>query len=120
MTQLMEGAASNRPVPATDEIMDNLPREVLEEGSEWLTRSYYPGSLIARSTLGALLEKDCAVCKEQFSATAEDPLEQVVITLPCKHPFHEGCILPWLKSSGTCPTCRYAFTAEALRLCSQK
>ena len=34
MTQLMEGANSNRPVPATDEIMEKLPREVLEEGSQ--------------------------------------------------------------------------------------
>ena len=54
-----------------------------------------------------LLEKDCAVCKDQFSLTTEDPDEQVIVTLPCKHPFHEPCIIPWLKSSGTCPVCRY-------------
>ena len=54
-----------------------------------------------------LLEKDCAVCKDQFKLETEDPDEQVVVSLPCKHPFHEGCILPWLKSSGTCPVCRY-------------
>jgi hypothetical protein len=47
------------------------------------------------------------VCKEQFSLTTEDPDDQVIVTLPCKHPFHEGCIMPWLKSSGTCPVCRY-------------
>ena len=54
-----------------------------------------------------LLEKDCAVCKDQFSLETEDPDEQVVVTLPCQHPFHEPCILPWLKTSGTCPVCRY-------------
>jgi len=46
------------------------------------------------------------VCKEQFSLNTEDPDDQVIVTLPCKHPFHEGCITPWLKSSGTCPVCR--------------
>lgn len=54
-----------------------------------------------------LLEKDCAVCKDQFSLQSEDPDELVVVTLPCKHPFHETCIMPWLKNSGTCPVCRY-------------
>ena len=51
-------------------------------------------------------EKDCAVCKEQFKLDTEDPDEQIIITLPCQHPFHEPCILPWLKNSGTCPVCR--------------
>lgn len=55
-----------------------------------------------------LLDKDCAICKDQFSLKTEDPDEQVVVTLPCSHPFHEPCIMPWLKSSGTCPVCRYA------------
>lgn len=49
------------------------------------------------------------MCKDQFSLTTEDPDEQVIVTLPCKHPFHEPCIIPWLKSSGTCPVCRYVF-----------
>lgn len=86
LSQLMENSSSH-PVPASEEIMENLPKTVLEAGSP-------------------LLEKDCAVCKEQFQLNTEDPAEQVVVTLPCKHPFHEGCIMPWLKSSATCPVCR--------------
>lgn len=93
ITQIMENSNANRPVPATEEIIDNLPREVLETGSP-------------------TLEKDCAVCKEQFKTETEDPDEQIVITLPCKHPFHEPCILPWLKSSGTCPVCRHALVPQ--------
>ncbi|KAI0046629.1 hypothetical protein FA95DRAFT_1542337 [Auriscalpium vulgare] len=89
ITQMMENSNSHGPVPATDEVMQKLDRQVLEENSP-------------------TLERDCAVCKEQFSLHTEDPDEQVVVTLPCKHPFHEGCIIPWLKSSGTCPVCRYA------------
>ncbi|KAK0465524.1 uncharacterized protein EV420DRAFT_1637649 [Desarmillaria tabescens] len=92
ITQLMESNA-HHPVPATDQIMEKLPREVLEIGSP-------------------TLRKDCAVCKEQFSLETEDPGEQVVVTLPCSHPFHEPCILPWLKSSGTCPVCRHQLIAQ--------
>ncbi|KAI0964221.1 hypothetical protein AcW1_001090 [Taiwanofungus camphoratus] len=87
ITQIMENSNSTAPVPASGEVMENLPRDVLEEGSP-------------------LLQKDCAVCKEQFKLETDDPDEQVVVTLPCKHPFHESCIMPWLKSSGTCPVCR--------------
>ena len=61
-----------------------------------------------------LLERDCAVCKESFKLNPEDPDELVVVTLPCKHPFHEGCILPWLKSSGTCPVCRFALNVSCV------
>jgi len=93
ITQIMEQGNSSRPVPATEDVMEKLQREVLEEGS-------------------TLLEQDCAVCKEQFSLTTEDPDDQVIITLPCKHPFHEGCIMPWLKSSGTCPVCRFQLVPQ--------
>lgn len=93
ITQLMENSNAHRPVPATEEIMARLQRGVLEMGSP-------------------MLEKDCAVCKEQFKLGTEDPDEQVVITLPCNHPFHEPCIIPWLKSSGTCPVCRHALVPQ--------
>ncbi|KAG0703179.1 hypothetical protein DFH29DRAFT_1043777 [Suillus ampliporus] len=55
-----------------------------------------------------LLDKDCAVCKEQFHLGTEDPEERVVVTLPCKHPFHQLCILI---SNGTCPVRRTGATA---------
>lgn len=32
MTQLMDNSNAHRPVPATEEIIANLPREVLEHG----------------------------------------------------------------------------------------
>ena len=69
-------------------------------------------SLVLNSFPAPLMEKDCAVCKDQFSLNTEDPDEQVVITLPCKHPFHSPCILPWLKQNGTCPSCRYQLVPQ--------
>ncbi|KAL1739960.1 hypothetical protein HDZ31DRAFT_48451 [Schizophyllum fasciatum] len=93
ISQLMEQNNSHRPVPAPEDVMDKLPREVLEEGSP-------------------MLEKDCAVCKDQFTTNVEECEDQVVVTLPCKHAFHEQCIIPWLKSSGTCPVCRHQLVPQ--------
>jgi len=93
ITQIMENSNVNRPVPASEEAIGNLRRDVLLEGSD-------------------VLDKDCAICKEQFSLKTDDPDELMVVTLPCKHIFHEPCITPWLKSSGTCPVCRYAIVPQ--------
>ncbi|XP_054813687.1 E3 ubiquitin-protein ligase At3g02290-like [Prosopis cineraria] len=45
--------------------------------------------------------KSCAVCLEDFV-----PKQEVMVT-PCKHMFHEDCIMPWLRSQGQCPICRF-------------
>ncbi|BBG99310.1 RING/U-box superfamily protein [Prunus dulcis] len=46
--------------------------------------------------------KRCAVCLEDF-----EPRQEVMLT-PCRHMFHEECIVPWVKSNGHCPVCRFA------------
>lgn len=46
--------------------------------------------------------KRCAVCLEDFQPKEE------VMTTPCNHMFHEECIVPWVKSNGQCPVCRFA------------
>ncbi|GAB2274702.1 hypothetical protein Dimus_009473 [Dionaea muscipula] len=47
--------------------------------------------------------KRCAICLDDFEVKS-----QVTVT-PCNHMFHEDCIVPWLKSQGQCPVCRFAF-----------
>lgn len=46
--------------------------------------------------------KNCAICLEEF-----EPRQMVMLT-PCNHMFHEECIVPWVKSHGQCPVCRFA------------
>ncbi|EFJ17614.1 hypothetical protein SELMODRAFT_8109, partial [Selaginella moellendorffii] len=43
----------------------------------------------------------CAVCKDDYAVGNK------VRQMPCKHVYHQDCILPWLALHGTCPVCRY-------------
>ncbi|XP_073123344.1 uncharacterized protein [Henckelia pumila] len=47
--------------------------------------------------------KRCAVCLEDFET------REFVTSTPCDHMFHEACIVPWVKSQGKCPVCRFVF-----------
>jgi len=43
----------------------------------------------------------CSTCQEDYDA------EQTMVSLPCRHVFHEDCIVPWLRRRVTCPICRF-------------
>lgn len=43
----------------------------------------------------------CSVCLEDFEMATKAK------QMPCKHKFHEDCILPWLELHSSCPVCRY-------------
>jgi len=53
-------------------------------------------------------KEECQVCFDAF--TEEDK----VFRLPCKHLFHEGCIMPWLEKHNTCPSCRAELPTDDL------
>ncbi|KAF9305702.1 hypothetical protein BGZ74_009250 [Mortierella antarctica] len=88
ITHLME--LQNRqsgPVGASDEAIDSIPHHTLTDEE------------LAAST-------ECSVCKDEFVK------EDTCLQLPCKHIFHDECIKPWLKTSATCPTCRFSLLSE--------
>ncbi|KAL6543202.1 hypothetical protein OROHE_010722 [Orobanche hederae] len=45
--------------------------------------------------------KRCAICLDDFVS------RQFATITPCNHMFHEDCIVPWIKSHGKCPVCRF-------------
>ena len=51
-------------------------------------------------------ENSCAVCKDEFNIGEE------CLSMPCKHYFHDNCILPWLKERNSCPICRYELPTD--------
>lgn len=43
---------------------------------------------------------ECSLCLDHFKI-GED-----IVTLHCKHFFHENCLTPWLAKSTLCPICK--------------
>ena len=43
-------------------------------------------------------DKQCAICWETMDEAS---------VLPCGHVFHRDCLRDWVKSQGSCPTCRH-------------
>jgi hypothetical protein len=48
----------------------------------------------------------CPVCLLLFDVDEE------VVLMPCKHRFHEGCIIPWLQKTNSCPVCRHELPTD--------
>ncbi|CAN0929298.1 E3 ubiquitin-protein ligase SIRP1 [Linum grandiflorum] len=46
----------------------------------------------------------CVICLEDLAAVAAE--------MPCRHRFHKGCIVNWLKQSHYCPICRFEMPRE--------
>ena len=52
--------------------------------------------------------RGCSICQDDFNESSDS-----VIQLPCQHYFHKNCILPWLQTAHTCPSCRASIYSQS-------
>ncbi|KAF5025482.1 hypothetical protein F66182_2458 [Fusarium sp. NRRL 66182] len=84
ITGLMEAnPQSNAAPPATEEALRNLERKPVD-----------------KSMLGSEGKAECTICIDEMNEG------DMATFLPCKHWFHEECVVLWLKEHNTCPICR--------------
>jgi len=81
------------------QIIENLPRETeaakAEEISKIPTESYHSGNTITTE------DAVCAICLNDYQENEK------ISTLPCKHHFHQECVVTYLKGfNRLCPICR--------------
>ncbi|CAK7338028.1 unnamed protein product [Dovyalis caffra] len=65
-----------------------------------------PTMKVTEEMMKSEMNNQCAVCKDEFERGGE------VKGMPCKHVFHEDCIMPWLKMHNSCPVCRYELPTD--------
>ncbi|KQJ97203.1 E3 ubiquitin-protein ligase RING1-like [Brachypodium distachyon] len=68
--------------------------------------STLPDVVVTDSMVAAAEGAECAVCKEDFS-----PGEGAK-QMPCKHIYHDYCIVPWLELHNSCPICRFELPTD--------
>ncbi|KAL2760331.1 hypothetical protein ACRALDRAFT_1053905 [Sodiomyces alcalophilus JCM 7366] len=84
ISQMMEqNPQSNAAPPASEAAINKLERKKVDA-----------------ALLGPEGKAECTICIDQLKIGEE------VLFLPCKHWFHETCVVMWLKEHNTCPICR--------------
>lgn len=106
-TPLGEGEAPNHLIQMARLLRDFGMWDLLGQ----TTRLPPPASKLAIKNLqeieiGASDSKECPVCLKEFEAGI------VAKRMPCKHIFHQECIIPWLEKTNSCPLCRYQLPTD--------
>lgn len=84
ITQLMEAnPQSNAAPPASEQALQSLDRRPVD-----------------REMLKGESKTECTICIDELK------IGDTAVFLPCKHWFHEDCVVLWLKEHNTCPICR--------------
>ncbi|KAF6828383.1 RING finger domain-containing protein [Colletotrichum plurivorum] len=82
-TLMEQNTSSNAAPPATEDALGKLERKKVDE-----------------KMLGPDGKTECTICIDDFNVGDD------VAVLPCKHWFHDACVVMWLKEHNTCPICR--------------
>ncbi|KAJ3486857.1 hypothetical protein NLG97_g6535 [Lecanicillium saksenae] len=91
VSNLMEAnPQSNAAPPASDQALASLPRRTLDED--------------LRSEDG---NTECSICIDGMKEG------ETILSLPCRHSFHDECVVMWLKEHNTCPICRAPMEGRA-------
>ncbi|XP_021839255.1 uncharacterized protein [Spinacia oleracea] len=80
---LFENGGGRRPTPANEAAIKGLERLMIKDNED----------------------TNCSICLEEFDVNKEE--KRFKVTMPCKHEFHESCIIQWLHTNHVCPLCRY-------------
>ena len=85
--QAMETQIASRPTPTSNKVLAALPRCCVQP-------------------LEPILGERCTICQADYE------VGDCVARLPCKHSFHQNCLVPWLKQKNTCPLCRFPLRTQ--------
>lgn len=84
ISSLMEAnPQSNAAPPASEDAIRNLERKPVDK------------EMLANES-----KTECSICIDEIK------MGDMALFLPCKHWFHEDCVVLWLKEHNTCPICR--------------
>jgi len=107
MTIPLSGGTNGNPfqLSSFEDILDHLMRQHVPQGPPPTSKAALD-KLPLLPVTEKLLEERCLVCQENFA------LEESALRLPCDHHFHKDCVMSWLESHCTCPTCRYELPVD--------
>lgn len=115
-----DGAGSGlRPLPSTmsdflmgsgfDRLLSQLA-QIESNGGRGLENPPASKSAIeSMPTVTIDTDSNCAICTEKFDFGSE------AREMPCKHIYHQDCILPWLSLRNSCPVCRHELPSDVRR-----
>ncbi|KAL0690559.1 hypothetical protein Bca4012_090238 [Brassica carinata] len=95
--------------PGLEQLIQQLAEnDPNRHGTPPASKSAIDALLTVKVTLDMLNSEmnQCAVCMDEF----EDGRD--VKQMPCKHVFHQDCLMPWLELHNSCPVCRYELPTD--------
>jgi E3 ubiquitin-protein ligase RNF115/126 len=90
--------------------MDSFQEE--EQGEDGMVVEPSMDSNRLSSTLGGGAAKGGDEADDPPEVVPLEEQQDELVMMPCRHLFHEDCLIPWLKTNRTCPVCRIILEPE--------